>query len=555
LTGNRELKRKYETNGNKRNKRKIPVFSFVSFISVCFVFSLLPAILQTESRGQKVQRPNILFAIADDWSYGHAGAYGGKFVTTPAFDRVAREGVLFTRAFTPNAKCAPSRAIILTGRTSWQLEEAANHIPFFPAKFKTWVEALGENGYFTGMTAKGWGPGVANDGGGKPRQMVGKPFNQQKRTSPAAGIGNNDYAANFEDFLNSAPKDRPWSFWYGALEPHRAYEYGSGVAKGGKSVGDIDRVPGFWPDNETVRNDMLDYAFEVEHFDRHLGQMLAALERRGLLENTIVIVTSDHGMPFPRAKGQAYDASNHVPLAMMWKNGIKAVGRKVDDYVSFADFAPTLVELAGLKWAQTGMQPAIGRSLRDILFSNKAGRINPARDHVLVGKERHDVGRPNDAGYPIRGIHKNDLLYLRNYEIDRWPAGNPETGYLNCDGGATKTAILQARREGTEKRHWQMAFGKRPAEELYDVSKDPDCITNLANDPKYRAIMRTLRQQMQRELKAQGDPRMFGRGYLFDRYQYANAGERNFYERFMRGEKLKAGWVNESDFEKETIKK
>jgi N-sulfoglucosamine sulfohydrolase len=552
--GNKEMKRKRETNGKIRNKRKIPVFSFVSFTFVCLIFSLLHPILQTASHGQKAQRPNILFAIADDWSYGHAGAYGSKFVRTPAFDRVAREGVLFTRAFTPNAKCAPSRAIILTGRNSWQLEEAANHIPFFPAKFKTWVEALGENGYFTGMTAKGWGPGVANDSSGRPRQMAGKPFNQRKGTSPAAGIGNNDYAANFEDFLNSAPKGQPWSFWYGALEPHRAYEYGSGVAKGGKSLGDIDRVPGFWPDNDTVRNDMLDYAFEVEHFDRHLGQMLAALEQRGLLEDTIVIVTSDHGMPFPRAKGQAYDASNHVPLAVMWKSGIKATGRTVDDYVGFADFAPTLVELAELKWTQTGMQPTSGRSLTDILFSNKAGRINPTRDHVLVGKERHDVGRPNDAGYPIRGIHKDDLLYLRNYEIDRWPAGNPETGYLNCDGGVTKTAILQARREGTENRHWQLAFGKRPAEELYDVSKDPDCITNLANDPKYRAALRMLPQQMQRELRAQGDPRMFGKGDLFDRYTYANTEQRNFYERFMRGEKLRASWVNESDFEKEAIK-
>jgi arylsulfatase A-like enzyme len=505
-------------------------------------------------RGQRTRRPNILFAIADDWSYGHAGAYGGKFVRTPAFDRVAREGVLFTRAFTPNAKCAPSRAIILTGRNSWQLEEAANHLPFFPSKFKTWVEVLGENGYFTGLTAKGWGPGVANDADGKPRQMAGRPFNQRKLESPAAGIENNDYAANFVDFLNATRLDQPWSFWYGALEPHRAYEYGSGVAKGGKRSSDVDRVPGFWPDNTAVRNDMLDYAFEVEHFDRHLGQMLAALEQRGMLDDTIVIVTSDHGMPFPRAKGQAYDASNHVPLAIMWKNGINAAGRTVNDYVSFADFAPTLIELAGLKWSQTGMQPAIGRSLTDILSSSKTGRVNPARDHVLVGKERHDVGRPHDAGYPIRGIHQDDLLYIRNYEIDRWPAGNPETGYLNCDGGATKTAILQARREGTEKRHWQMAFGKRPAEELYDVSKDPDCISNLADDSKYRAIKQKLRRQMERELKAQGDPRMFGKGRVFDQYQYANPEQRTFYERFMRGEKLKAGWVNESDFEKEPIR-
>ena len=535
-----------QENLSQRLRRSFTVAVLWSVLVVA-VLSLPPAVHPQQKVAAR--RPNILFAIADDWAYGYAGAYGSKFVKTPAFDRVAREGVLFTRAFTPNAKCAPSRAIILTGRNSWQLEEAANHIPYFPAKFKTWAEALRDHGYFTGLTAKGWAPGVANDLSGKARQMAGKPFNARKLQAPTSGIENNDYAANFEDFLDAAPKDQAWSFWYGALEPHRAYEYGSGVKKGGKRLSDIDRVPGFWPDNETVRNDMLDYAFEIEHFDAHLGRMLASLERRGLLENTVVIVTSDHGMPFPRAKGQAYDASNHVPLAVMWKGGIKVAGRTVDDYVSFADFAPTIIELAGLTWRQTGMHPTVGRSLTDVLQATQSGRVNPARDHVLVGKERHDVGRPNDVGYPIRGIHKNDWLYIRNFEIDRWPAGNPETGYLNCDGGATKTAVLQARRDGGETKHWQLAFGKRPAEELYDVAKDPDCLNNLANDVRYRQQKSKLKAQMERELKAQNDPRMFGKGSIFDQYIYANAEQRNFYERFMRGEKPKAGWVNESDFE------
>jgi N-sulfoglucosamine sulfohydrolase len=525
---------------------------FLLLIALFLLFGTAPE--KSAQRNAKPPRPNILFAIADDWSFGHAGAYGNRWVKTPGFDRVAREGVLFTRAYTPNAKCAPSRAIILTGRNSWQLEEAANHIPYFPAKFKTWAEALGEHGYFTGLTAKGWGPGVANNAQGKPRQMAGRPFNQRKLQPAASGIGNNDYAANFEDFLKAAPKDQPWSFWYGALEPHRGYEYGSGVAKGGKKLNEIERVPGFWPDNEIVRNDMLDYAFEVEHFDRHLARMLELLEQRGQLDNTLVIVTSDHGMPFPRAKGQAYEASNHVPLAVMWRQGIKARGRTVDDYVSFADIAPTLIELAGLKWAETGMQPAVGRSLTDILWATKAGRVNPLRDHVLLGKERHDVGSPNDVGYPIRGIVKGELLYLHNYEITRWPVGNPETGYLNCDGGPTKTEILQARRAGRERRHWDLAFGKRVAEELYDLRQDPDCLTNLANEAKYQAVKLQLKRQLERELKAQGDPRMFGKGSIFDQYVYADEKNRNFYERFMRGEKLQAAWVNETDFEKEPIR-
>lgn len=513
-----------------------------------FQLVLLP--LFTTAAVAATRAPNILFAIADDWGHPHAGAYGAKWVRTPGFDRVAREGILFHNAYTPNAKCAPSRACILTGRNSWQLKEAANHWCFFPAEFKTWAEALREQGWFVGTTGKGWGPGVAKDAGGRNRQMVGQPFSKRQAAPPAQHISNNDYAANFEDFLDAAPKDKPWSFWYGALEPHRAYEYGAGVSKGGKKPGDIDRVPSFWDDNEITRNDMLDYAFEVEHFDRHLARMLDLLEKRGLLENTLVVVTSDHGMPFPRCKGQAYDSSNHIPLAIRWPAGIKNPGRQVDDYVSFIDLAPTFVEVAGLKWPQTGMAESPGRSLVEIFNSTKSGRVIAARDHVLIGKERHDIGRPNDAGYPIRGIVKDGKLYLRNYEPDRWPAGNPETGYLNCDGGAIKTDILKAHRDSPGHRPWALAFGKRPAEELYDVAADRDCVKNLADIPAHAKLKTQLREQMERELKAQGDPRMEGKGGMFDQFPYADDGGRGFYERYMKGEKVRAGWVNPTDFEK-----
>ncbi|HYR58436.1 MAG TPA: sulfatase [Chthoniobacteraceae bacterium] len=493
--------------------------------------------------------PNILFAIADDWSV-HAGAYGTKWVKTPAFDRVAREGLLFTRVYTPNAKCAPSRACILTGRNSWQLKEAANHICYFPVEFKGWGEALAEHGWFVGYTMKGWGPGVANDASGKPRLMTGRPFNARKAEPPTSAISNDDYAANFEDFLDAAPAGKPWCFWYGSVEPHRPYEFGSGVAKGGKQLSDIDRVPAYWPDNDAVRNDLLDYAFEVEHFDRHLARMLATLEKRGLLDNTLVIATSDHGMPFPRVKGNAYEFANHVPFAAMWKRGIAKPGRVIDDFVSFIDLAPTFIELAGLAWAETQMAESPGRSLTEFFRSEKSGIVNPARDHVLTGKERTDIGRQNDEGYPIRAIVKGGFLYVQNFEPARWPAGNPETGYLDCDGGATKSFILGAGRENPSNQFWQLCFGLRPGEELYDLKKDPDCMRNLAGDPATAATRAALHDAMFAELTQQGDPRMAGNGSVFDRYPHANPNHVNFYERFMRGEKLKAPWVSDSDFEK-----
>ena len=507
----------------------------------------LGRVLQGQASGGR--RPNILFAIADDASFPHMGAYGCAWVKTPAFDRVAREGLLFNNAYTPNAKCAPSRACVLTGRNSWQLREAANHWCHFPADIKVYPETLAENGYFVGMTAKGWAPGIARDAAGKPRQLAGRPFNARKLEPPTKQISNNDYAGNFEDFLNARPKDQPFCFWYGSTEPHRGFEYGSGVAKGGKNPADVTGVPKIWPDKQTVRTDMLDYAFELEWFDRHLGKMLDLLEQRGELENTIVVVTADNGMAFPRAKGQAYELSNHLPLAIMWKAGIRNPGRKIDDYVSFIDLAPTFLEMAGVKWSESGMQPATGRSLADIFTAGGGGQVNPQRDHVLIGKERHDVGRPGDVGYPIRGIVKNRMLYIHNFETARWPAGNPETGYLNCDGGATKTAILELR--NTDQHHfWQHAFGMRPQEELYDLRKDPDCMQNMAQSAEHVEVKKQLQEQLFAELRQQEDPRMFGKGEIFDKYPYADEKGAGFYERYMKGEKMSAGWVNPADFDK-----
>ena len=202
-------------------------------------------------------------------------------------------------------------------------------------------------GYFVGTTGKGWGPGVANDAAGKPRHIVGQPFGKRTTQPPAQQMGNNDYAANFADFLDAAPSGQPWCFWFGATEPHRGYEYGAGVNKGGKRLSDVDRIPKYWPDNETVRHDILDYAFEVEYVDGHLARMIAELEKRGELDHTLVVVTADHGMPFPRCKGQAYLDSNRIPLAIRWPKGISHSGRVIEDFVDFADVAPTLLDLAG----------------------------------------------------------------------------------------------------------------------------------------------------------------------------------------------------------------
>lgn len=517
------------------------------------ILTILSACTQSTA---KYEKPNILFCIMDDAGL-HFSAYGYDWVETPAFDRLAENGILFSNAYTPNAKCAPSRSSVMTGRNSWQLEEAANHVLNFPAKFKTFPEVLREHDYITASTGKVWGPGDMGTIDGKKRMFIDQVWDDIKMQPWAKGMSNEDYAANFEAFLESVEVDQPWFFWFGAREPHRRYEYGAGNRVKNKQISDIDSVPAFWPDNEIIRNDMLDYALEIEYADWHLGRMIKMLEERGLLENTIIIQTSDHGMPFPRGKAQEYEYSNHVPMAIMWPKGIKNPGRTVKDMVSFIDFAPTFLELAGIPFDDSGMHSSPGRSLTDIFYSGKNGQVNPERDIVLIGKERHDYSRPENQGFPIRGIVSDDYMYLYNYDISLWPAGNPEIGYLDIDGSPTKTEILRQFRTGENDFYWKLSMGKRETnEELFHISEDDECMNNLADNPDFANIKQQMKNRMENMLKEQQDPRMFGNGDIFNNYGFSEPKGWNYYERFMAGEFTieSTGWVNPGDEEKDMSK-
>ena len=455
-------------------------------------------------------RPNILFAIADDAS--HMGAYGYKFVNTPNFDRVAREGILFTNAFTTNPKCAPSRASILAGMHTWQMEEACDHFGIFPSKFAVYPDLLEQGGYHVGYTGKGWGPGDWKAGGFN-RNPAGNEYNDKYLTPPeSTGISNKDYAANFEDFLSARPSGKPFCFWYGGHEPHRKYIEGEGL-RAGKQLSDAE-VPSYWPDEEEVRSDILDYANEIDWFDIHLGKMIDKLEQIGELDNTIIVVTSDNGMPFPRVKGQMYEQDFRLPLAICWK-AVSKGKRVVDDLVSFIDFAPTFLEVAGMD-----IHPQMsGKSILNILKSDRNGIIDESRDRVYMGRERHDMGREGDTGYPVRCIRTMEYLYIRNFKPERWPSGNPETGYTDVDSSPTKELILKKYEQGDEY-YYNLTFAKRPAEELYNIKKDPECMNNLAYDSNYEQIKKELWDDLENKLKQTKDPRILGNGDIFEQYEY-----------------------------------
>ena len=145
------------------------------------------------------------------------------------------------------------------------------------------------------------------------------------------------------------------------------------------------------------------------------------------------------------------------------------------------------------------------------------------------------------------------MLYIHNFETERWPAGNPETGYLNVDGGAVKSVLIAIRKTNEGKYFWEMNLGKRQQEELYNIGKDPACVENLSLNPEYTDRMAQLREQLFNELKDEGDPRMFDKGYIFDEFKYSDKKGVNFYERYLNGEEVNHGWVNDSDFEPEFL--
>jgi N-sulfoglucosamine sulfohydrolase len=465
-------------------------------------------------------RPNFLFMIADDWNWNHAGAYGCTWIRTPTFDRVAREGLLVRHCFTSNPKCSPCRASILTGRNTWQLEEACCHYGIFPAKFPVYPDLLEAAGYFVGFTGKGWGPGDFQAGGFR-RNPAGTAFQNHKLRPPRPGISTTDYAANFAEFLRQRPAGKPFCFWLGTHEPHRVYDEGAGI-RSGRNPDEVI-VPAYLPDDSVVRRDLLDYALEVEWADAQFGRALQVLEEAGELDTTVIIITSDHGMPFPRVKGQIYEDGFRLPMAIRWGKKIRP-GRVLEDFVNVRDLAPTFLELAGVP-----IPPEMtGKSLVPQLLSEKSGWIDPSRNVMLVGKERHDLGRPYDWGYPVRALRTPEYLFVHNYEPDRWPAGNPETGYGNCDDGPTKSLLIERR-----DRFYELAFGKRPEFELYRISEDPACLHNLAGDPQYAELLRQFHAQLEALLKQEGDPRAEGRGAIFESYRYVGPRDKKGYDEWL----------------------
>ncbi|CAN5807418.1 sulfatase [soil metagenome] len=499
-------------------------------------------------------RPNILFAFADDWGR-HASIYAevdgpgsvDDILQTPHFDRVAREGVLFRNAFVSAPSCTPCRSALLSGQHFWRTGRGAillgatwdSSIPSYPLVLK-------DAGYHIGKTYKVWSPGTPADAPHGEQafayQQGGRRFNQFSQNvnqmvargrpkEEAKQVLYDEVMANFNAFLDDRVEGQPFCYWFGPTNVHRKWIKGSGKDFWGIDPDDLEgKMPPFLPDVPEVREDLADYFGEIQAFDAALGLILERLEAIGELDNTIVVVSGDHGAPgFPHGKCNLYDFGARVPLAIRWggANG----GRVVDDLVSLTDLAPTFLKAGGVEVPDV----MTGRSLIDLLKSARSGQVDPDRSAIFIGRERHvSTAREGDLPYPQRAIRTNEHLYIINFEPDRWPLGDPlhlgaeappdresltEETYVtfkDMDAGPTKAWLFENRDDPRWTWHYDLAFGKRPKEELYILADDPHQVRNVADDPQYENVRAELNRLLMAELERTGDPRVINDGTYFE---------------------------------------
>ena len=465
------------------------------------VFALLLASFSSQHAAEAgTGRPSILFILGDNWRWPTAGILGDPMAKTPAFDRVAREGVTFTHTFNPVPSCSPTRSCLLTGRNAHELGERASLWSGFPKDTPVVTQLLRDAGYDIGYSGKPWAPGNHAISGWT-ENPVGPKF------------------ADFAAFHAQRDASKPFFFWLGNTDT---------ATKGGKlpclaeAKAKLDStkltVPPELPDCPEARDDLLNYYGGVMKLDDEAAQAIAVLDKSGELDNTVIIYTSDNGWQMPRGLANCYDSGSRVPLAIRWGKNLTA-GRKVEEFVNVADLGPTFLELAGL----TPPPVMTMHSIRNLLLGKPEAF---PRDAVFIERERHANVRHENQSYPMRAIRTRDFLYVHNLRPDRWPAGDPDVMFLHgrpygdVDTTMVKDFLLAHQNDPAHAKHVALIFGKRPAEELYDLRNDPHQLTNVAGKPEYAGALGQLHARVEDWMNRTHDPRTDPTCDEWDKFPY-----------------------------------
>lgn len=520
---------------------------------MCRIFISLTILLLGAATSFAADQPNILFLFADDWGR-HASIYAeldgpgtvNDVIKTPHFDALARKGVLFNNAYVSSPSCTPCRSALMSGQHFWRTGTGAVLAGVWDDTNPAYPLLLEKAGYHIGFANKVWGPGVpmnAPHGGDEAKYnkagrsicnisyFVPGEVKKGKTLEEAKQMVMSQVRQNFRDFLADREDGKPFCFLFGPTTTHRKWLKGSGATQWGTDPDNLkDKLPPFLPDVHEVREDLNDYFGQAMAFDMAIGALVDALKRAGEYENTIIVVSGDHGAPgFPYGKCNLYDFGSRVPLLLSGP-GVKG-GRVVEDFVSLPDLAPTFLE-AGKVAVPKAMT---AKTLWPVLESDAEGWVDAARTQVYIGRERHvPVARAGNLPYPQRAIRTKDHLLIINFKPDRNPLGDPykldtpdeptaeaimastKATLPDEDASPTKAWLITNRKDPKWRPFFDRAYGKRPRLELYDMKKDSHQINNVAMQPEYRGVVERLKKQLMTELETTGDPRLVDDGRYFE---------------------------------------
>lgn len=415
--------------------------------SVAFASSFVYGAAKSEEK-----RPNIIVFIADDAGMDF-GCYGNKGIKTPNIDRLASQGIRFEKAYLTSPQSSPSRTSMMTGQFAHTigtedlhnpLNDSTNMMPYY----------FNQAGYSTGVMLKThWGP----NGDKQFKHLIKGGY------KPDQGDLTDELYSNYRKFLDDS-EGQPFFLWVGFIDPHRPYN--RDVCPQVNKPEDVV-IPPFLVDAPDTRRDMADYYDEISRMDRNIGTMLEELEKRGLLENTVIVFMSDNGRPFPRCKGSLYDAGIQTPLIFVWDKHIRPNTVHANGLVSSVDLAPTLLSLADIDIPGN----IYGRSFKDLLFdSSRRGR-----DYIFSERNWHDT----DEYIRCVRTEKYKFIYNAYYEIPHGTAMDLSTSLSWYD-------LKAAQRQGRLTKEQGLLFkAPRPMIEIYDLEKDPYELDNVADVKEY----------------------------------------------------------------------
>ncbi|MDN3690412.1 sulfatase family protein [Cyclobacterium jeungdonense] len=408
-----------------------------------FVLSVL--LLTGNSPGwAQNKRPNIVMILADDIGHEDIGVNGNTQVKTPVIDRFAAEGLRFTNFYLTTSSCSPSRCSMISGRYPHNTGAAELHTTL-PESIAIFPELLKEAGYFTGQAGK-WHMGPA------PRRGFDVIYDK----GPTMGDGGEDM---WVPLLQERPKDKPFFLWLASLDAHRPWGPNS---FSGTHTPESVQVPPFLADEMPTKTDLARYYDEISRFDSFIGKVEAELDRQGVLENTLILVLSDNGRPFPRSKTRLIDSGIKSPLIVKWPEGITKVGSISGSMLSSIDLAPTFLELAGL----TPPDSFQGKSFMALLENPGL----PFRNFVFAEHNWHD----HEAH--ARMVRTKNYLYIKN---NRPGFSNP--GPADSNASEAFADLKRVRDEGSLNPAQADVFSApRAAEEFYLVEEDEYQLLNRA---------------------------------------------------------------------------